>query len=421
MAFGGFGSLFNSTVLSENAGFLQAALGRDPFGDGTLLLVISVVFIVIVLAMIVKQLKLRTLMAQNINGEDVEEYVKHLSSSAADVDRSWFVLFVTNMCLTVYFCGAFPNYYYLFYTPKIIVLIFVRLVNFYHKKQHFLLWDFCYWANFLCIYFCWFDTSPKLFRIVFMCANGPLAFSILVFGHSMVFHSYAHSTSVVVHTSPLILTYGLRWYASPVHHGPGADHFRVCDTDADSCMGVSVFSMVTESLLFFYLWWAIVYYILVFVVMGSYIEQMGYQTLWDRMLIMKPVGPMLKAMLDKYPKLLVQFTYLIMHLIFTVVTFLLAARMWHSHILHAMFLALVVLAVINNSSNFYFEVFAGYYHEAASARAAMQPSRPLTLAKQHISAFGSIDDIMQVARDLAQDAGRVVENDKLLPHGAARA
>ena len=46
---------------------------------------------------------------------------------------------VTNMGLSAYILGAFPNLYYLFFTPKVLSLIIVRLVKFYRKKQHFLL------------------------------------------------------------------------------------------------------------------------------------------------------------------------------------------------------------------------------------------------------------------------------------------
>ena len=46
---------------------------------------------------------------------------------------------VANIMLSVYIVGAFPNLYYLFFTPKVLSLIIVRLVKFYRKKQHFLL------------------------------------------------------------------------------------------------------------------------------------------------------------------------------------------------------------------------------------------------------------------------------------------
>lgn len=203
-----------------------------------------------------------------------------------------------------------------------------------------------------------------------MCANGPLAWSVLAFNHAMIFHSYvawlndvmnrvsrtslmflafvltlpiatsckAHMTSVVVHVSPLLLSYGLRWYAAPVSEtSMGATHFLVCDGDAESCLDVSFQTLLFGAMARFYLWWLILYYIWIFVALGSYIERNSYQTLWDRILVsfsimqtrnktarssaglylfsmcaevMKPVGPILQKLLKRWPKLVVQLVYL---------------------------------------------------------------------------------------------------------------
>lgn len=152
-----------------------------------------------------------------------------------------------------------------------------------------------------------------------MCANGPLAWSVLAFNHAMIFHSYvswcicsvcstpiplgendfcfiasfdtfasvakAHMTSVVVHVSPLLLSYGLRWYAAPMSDSMGAPHFRICDGDAESCLDVSFQTLLFGTMTQFYLWWLILYYVWIFVALGSYIERHAYQTLWDRILV----------------------------------------------------------------------------------------------------------------------------------------
>ena len=93
--------------------------------------------------------------------------------------------------------------------------------------------------------------SPRVFRVVFMCANGPLAWSVLAFNHAMVFHSYAHMTSVVVHVSPLLLSYGLRWSAAPVSEdSTGSHHFRVCESQ-ETCNDISVTELICKALAYF--------------------------------------------------------------------------------------------------------------------------------------------------------------------------
>eukprot|EP00913_Durusdinium_trenchii_P033717 g31563.t2 len=182
---------------------------------------------------------------------------------------------------------------------------------------------------------------------VFMCANGPLAWSVLAFNHAMIFHSYAHMTSVVVHVSPLLLSYGLRWYAAPMSESSmGAKHFLVCDGDAESCLNVSFQDLLCGTLVRFYLWWLVLYYIWIFVALGSYIERHAYQTLWDRILVMKPVGPFLQKLLKSWPKLLVQLVYLLVHLVFSAGT--------------------MCVAVVLNAAEFYFDVIGSKYEEAAA-------------------------------------------------------
>ena len=91
-----------------------------------------------------------------------------------------------------------------------------------------------------------------------MCANGPLAWSVLAFNHAMIFHSYPHVTSAVVHLSPMILSYGLRW-----HVGPDDARFTVCAGGvAAACDAVGFGELVSNALLRFYLWWNALYYVL---------------------------------------------------------------------------------------------------------------------------------------------------------------
>ena len=50
-----------------------------------------------------------------------------------------------------------------------------------------------------------------MFQVLFLVCNGPLAWSVLAFAQSLVFHSHAHMTSVFVHVSPMLLSYAIRW------------------------------------------------------------------------------------------------------------------------------------------------------------------------------------------------------------------
>lgn len=330
---------------------------------------------------IFKQSKVVAAFAQLNDLQERSYQQDNLVRKAISIDKHWFILGVSNVAVSAYILGAFPAIYYAYYTPKVLCLILLRLYTFYQKKQHFLLWDFCYWANFLCMAYCWFlSTDFKWFQVVFMCANGPLAWSVLAFNHSLIFHSFAHVTSVVVHVSPLILTYGIRWYTQPlVNSGFGFDHFTICASE-DDCQKVSPYELVFTAMTRFYIWWLVLYYVWIFVVLGKYIEERSYQTLWDRILVMKPVGPILKGMLQRFPKLLVQGVYLVIHLFFSIVTMLVACLLWYNQVAHFAFLVMISLSTIKNAATFYFEVFEGEYAKVAGEGSKSGMSKKLVAA-----------------------------------------
>ena len=150
-------------------------------------------------------------------------------------ERLAFTTGIINIVLSAYLLGAFPSLYYLWYTPKAVVLIGLRWLNFRKRGTHYLLFDFCYFANGLLLAYVWlFPASPELFLIVFTVANGPLAWSILAFNQSLVLHNWQQITSVFIHTSPACITLGLRWYASA---------FAVC-ADWPLCSDVSKWQML---------------------------------------------------------------------------------------------------------------------------------------------------------------------------------
>jgi len=155
-------------------------------------------------------------------------------------DKMSFTLGVINVCLTCYLMGAAPEYFYLLHTPKAILLIALRWYTFKKKSQHYLLYDFCYWANVLGLFYLWFrPSSAFLFQIFFIVANGPLAWSVLTFSQSLVFHSHSHMTSVFIHVSPMLLSHSLRWlppeHAQRTRFFGSLRPFTTCDSTPPGC------------------------------------------------------------------------------------------------------------------------------------------------------------------------------------------
>jgi hypothetical protein len=71
-------------------------------------------------------------------------------SAMADLrmkDKVFYTVGVMNLAITPYILGAMPHLYYLWYTPKAVVLVALRWFDFRKQQKHYLLYDFCYFAN----------------------------------------------------------------------------------------------------------------------------------------------------------------------------------------------------------------------------------------------------------------------------------
>jgi len=129
------------------------------------------------------------------------------------MDKIFFIIGVLLVIATTFMLGRYPNnHYYTFHLYTVITLVVIRLLNYRMKKWHYYLFDFCYFANSIIIYYLIF--APKndiLFRIFFVYANGPFGLAIPAFKNSMIFHKLDNLTSIAIHLIPLVTSYNLRW------------------------------------------------------------------------------------------------------------------------------------------------------------------------------------------------------------------
>eukprot|EP00672_Neobodo_designis_P020255 CAMPEP_0174837200 /NCGR_PEP_ID=MMETSP1114-20130205/6579_1 /TAXON_ID=312471 /ORGANISM="Neobodo designis, Strain CCAP 1951/1" /LENGTH=403 /DNA_ID=CAMNT_0016071249 /DNA_START=54 /DNA_END=1263 /DNA_ORIENTATION=- len=271
-------------------------------------------------------------------------------------DQIVYTASLVNVMITGYIMGLAPHNFYMWHTPKAIIYTAHRWYTFKKQNQHYLLYDFCYWANALAIAYCWFfPENEVMFQIVFMVANGPLAWAVLAFSQSLIFHSAPHMTSVFIHTSPMLLSYALRWYPSP---------FKVCanwpECSSDRDPNVEIGTMLWNAHAKFYLWWVVIYYLWVYVVMNRRIQERGYKTLYDRVSSRGPTKFLTKVSRNH---LVQKAAYMVVHVGFATFTMLLATAYWRSQAAHLVFIAAILATSAWNASGFYFTVFANKYAE----------------------------------------------------------
>lgn len=132
------------------------------------------------------------------------------------MDEIYYFIGVANVMFSSWLIGAYPYYYWIHHSAKMVVYLTIRIIKFTKKRQQFWLLDYCYVVNYLLLLFYILSLAgvcpwqKEFFRVLFTSSVGPLALSIAAFRNSLVFHSSANLVILAVHFSPNLAM----WYVS---------------------------------------------------------------------------------------------------------------------------------------------------------------------------------------------------------------
>lgn len=120
--------------------------------------------------------------------------------------------------------------------------------------------------------------------------------------------------------------------------------------------------------------WAAPYYIFFFIIGKAVLRKGGYFTMFDDMIKKPAIAKVLKYG-GEWGK---EFKYMCCHGALCYLAFLLGPLLWHSFILHTLYLMLVIMVAVYNGATFYFRVFTKRRYmrmmkQAAREREAMEP------------------------------------------------
>eukprot|EP00928_Gymnodinium_smaydae_P006269 TRINITY_DN121_c0_g1_i1.p1 TRINITY_DN121_c0_g1~~TRINITY_DN121_c0_g1_i1.p1 ORF type:complete len:489 (-),score=103.44 TRINITY_DN121_c0_g1_i1:89-1513(-) len=176
---------------------------------------------------------------------------------------------IFDIVMMAFILGRIPGKFYIYYTLKMVWLLGIRLPKWRMEKQHYFLFDFCYFANLVLLVYIWvFPLSALLFEAAAGFA-GLLLISIHIFRNSAVLHDFERMTTWYVHAMPSITLWTLRWYAYN-----------------DDGLGFVKFPPVDRTILpslILYAIWAIGYFLNIFVYSKTRIVERGFDTLYKYM------------------------------------------------------------------------------------------------------------------------------------------
>jgi len=258
-------------------------------------------------------------------------------------ERLVYVLGVYQSFMTVFLLGYNPYYAKLFHLAKLCIFLPYRLYSFKQKNQHYYMTEFCYYVNLLIIIYLTCDLfteipSDYLFLAVYGLAAGPLALAVFVNNDRLYFHSPSHLISVMIHLSPAMLAWRLRWADDYIElHPPVTGFYGLLDS-------IAGFHRI---ILPIYSVWFIGYYIFMFINHDKIIEEDI-----DTMLkyIQSRSGHNAKKFFSEEYSYVNQIVYMIIHHISSLIGITISAILFNSYRLNTVILFMVITAAIWNSS-----------------------------------------------------------------------
>lgn len=125
-----------------------------------------------------------------------------------------------------YIIGYVPQYFHLFYTIEMAILLPVRVFTYRYKQYQYFLADLCYFVNFLTLLFIWvFPSSKALFTSCYALTFGTLSWAVITWRNSLVLHSIEKTTSSAIHILPPVVFHVITHMVTPEYKAerfPGA-------------------------------------------------------------------------------------------------------------------------------------------------------------------------------------------------------
>lgn len=144
--------------------------------------------------------------------EQLEKYSKLMKGSVDRLGSRWsdiatvtvreklsFIAGVLNIFISGYLIGAYPQYFYYWFTAQLLYFMPLRYYKYHQKGYHYFLADLCYFVNLLMLLSIWvFPQSKRLFLSTFCLVYGNNAVAIAMWRNSLVFHSLDKVTRYVL-------------------------------------------------------------------------------------------------------------------------------------------------------------------------------------------------------------------------------
>ncbi|CEP16576.1 hypothetical protein [Parasitella parasitica] len=283
-------------------------------------------------------------------------------------DKVSFVVGVGNACVAPALALRYPSLIPSYYSVQLIILLILRYVIYRSKRWHYFIFDMCYFVNAMTMVFLWaYPASKLLFLASYCMTNGPVAWAIITWRNSLVFHSLDKVTSVFIHIFPPLVMYCIRWMPELqrdiycdntlfVTSHRNSIFPALHDLELPSFRDVMIYSTVAYGI------WQSLYYLFIMVGRRDKVESglrlTSYSWLLDdthgRKGFIQNMAFMFGAKWKSEMFMLLQLIY---NIVTSIPTYFLFRYFW----LHTAFLIGMFAVSVWNGANYYIEVFSRRY------------------------------------------------------------
>eukprot|EP01134_Creolimax_fragrantissima_P006853 CFRG6853T1 len=280
--------------------------------------------------------------------DEEEEFILQISKEQKFYDKASMFTGVWNVILTSYLVGGHHEWLPHYYTVKAVTLLPFRYVIYNSKKWHYFMLDFCYYANFILLFYLWVvPYSAELFMVLYALTHGPLIWAVPLFGNALVFHSADKMTSAFIHLSPPLLTHTIRYYLK--------DQYGVCQ---DEACEPSIYNLVLIPTAAF-IAHEMYYFFVVGIIKRRKMKEGEYLTSFKFLQGRGLPG----RVINFFGPSLAPVFYVILNGLYALLTIVPAYFFWRYYWLNAVFLISMLSVSLWNGASFYVEIFTRKHEE----------------------------------------------------------
>ncbi|ORX55194.1 hypothetical protein DM01DRAFT_1335490 [Hesseltinella vesiculosa] len=299
-------------------------------------------------------------------------------------DKISFVVGVGNACITPALTARAPTWVPLFYTLQSSYLLTLRAMIYRYRGWHYFIFDLCYFVNAMTLLFVWLMPSSRpLFLATYTLTSGPVAWAIITWRNSLVFHSLDKVTSVFIHIFPALVTYVIRWL--PEIH-PDTAVGQAYRDQRFPALHAPVYMTFKETMVYStcaYLVWQALYYVFIMVRRREKVESGLRVTSYSWLLNDQSAKPsLLKRVAYTFGPQYKAYMFMLIQLIYNILTCIPTYFMFKHFALHTIFLCAMFAASVWNGSCYYMEVFSRRYQLEIEQAVSPRQTAPKESSKQ---------------------------------------